>query len=197
MRAERRTGPTPPGSPPDLTAAFAAARLIDVAYTVEDSPLGPLLLAGTDRGLLRLAYPNVAADVALAEIAARISPRIIAAPRRLDATRRQLEAYFDGRLQSFDLPLDRRLIRPGFFGQVLAATGRIPYGETISYAGVAAVAGRPRAFRAAGSALGANPLPVIIPCHRVLATGGGLGGYAGGVAAKLVLLKLEGSYSAT
>jgi methylated-DNA-[protein]-cysteine S-methyltransferase len=180
---------------PDLTAAFDAAGLIDVAYAVEDSPVGPLLLANTARGLLRVAYANVDQDLALAEIAELISPRVIAAPARLDQTRRQLEEYFSGRRRAFDLALDRRLIRPGFFGQVLTATADIPYGHTSSYKGVATAAGSPRAFRAAGTALGANPLPVVIPCHRVLATGGSLGGYAGGAERKVVLLELEGSYS--
>jgi methylated-DNA-[protein]-cysteine S-methyltransferase len=180
---------------PDLTAAFAAAGLIDVAYTVVDSPLGPLLLAATPRGLLRVGYPDLDHDRALAEIAARISPRVIAAPARLDPVRRQLQEFFAGHRRHFDLTLDRRLIRPGFFGQVLVATAAIPYGATSTYAGVAATAGRPRAFRAAGSALGANPLPIVIPCHRVLPAGGGLGGYAGGAERKGRLLALEGSYS--
>ncbi len=185
---------TPPelhSTPPDLTAAFTAAGLIDVAYTIADSPLGPLLLAASSRGLLRLAYPTAGHDAVLADLAARISPRVLAAPARLDETRRQLEAYFAGRRRQFDLALDRRLIRPGFSGQVLSATAAIPYGAVSSYQRVAEAAGSPRAFRAAGSALGANPLPVIIPCHRVLASGGALGGYTGGTERKTVLLELE------
>jgi methylated-DNA-[protein]-cysteine S-methyltransferase len=185
------TAPELSSTPPDLTAAFSAAGLIDVAYTVEDSPLGPLLLAASPQGLLRLAYPTADHDAVLADLAARISPRVIAAPARLDDTRRQLEAYFAGRRRHFDLALDRRLMRPGFFGQVLAATAQIPYGTVSSYRRVAEAAGSPRAFRAAGSALGANPLPVIIPCHRVLASGGGLGGYTGGTERKSLLLELE------
>ena len=178
-------------TPPDLSQAFAAAGLIDVAYTVEDSPLGPLLLAGTRHGLLRVAYATADRDVVLADIAARISPRVIAAPVRLDETRRQLEQYFSGRRREFDLALDRRLMRPGFFSRVLAATAKIPYGSISSYRRVAEAAGSPNAFRAAGTALGANPLPVVIPCHRVLAAGGGLGGYTGGLERKTVLLELE------
>ncbi len=190
---------TPPelsSSPPDLTAAFTAAGLIDVAYTVEDSPLGRLLLAASPQGLLRLAYPTVDPDLVLADLARRISPRVIAAPSRLDETRRQLEAYFAGRRRHFDLALDRRLIRPGFFGQVLSATAKIPYGAISSYQAVAEAAGSPRAYRAAGSALGANPLPVVIPCHRVLASGGALGGYTGGTERKTLLLELERRHAA-
>jgi methylated-DNA-[protein]-cysteine S-methyltransferase len=200
MAVQKRPAPLP-----DLTAAFTAAGLVDVAYTIEASPLGPLLLAATPRGLLRVGYPDVDRDQppgrdrqheqALAEIAARISPRVIAAPARLDPVRRQLEEFFAGRRRRFDLTLDRRLIRPGFFAEVLVATAAIPYGQTTSYTGVATAAGSPRAFRAAGTALGANPLPIVIPCHRVLPAGGGLGGYAGGAERKGRLLALEGSYS--
>jgi methylated-DNA-[protein]-cysteine S-methyltransferase len=188
------TPPDRPG-PPDLTSAFAAAGLIDVAYTVEDSPLGPLLLAGTSRGLLRLAYASADHAAVLAAIAAAISPRVIAAPARLDRARRQLEEYFAGQRAGFDLALDRRLIGTGFSGQVLDATAQIPYGGTSSYRGVAEAAGSPRAFRAAGTALGANPLPVVIPCHRVLRSGGALGGYTGGSERKSLLLELEARHS--
>jgi methylated-DNA-[protein]-cysteine S-methyltransferase len=187
--------PDPKRATPDLTSAFSVAGLIDVAYTVEDSPLGPLLLAGTRRGLLRLAYPEFAPDAVLADIAARISPRVISAPGRLDPVRRQLEQYFSGERRDFKVPLDRRLIRAGFSGRVLEATAQIPFGTVSSYAQVATAAGSPRAFRAAGSALGANPLPIVIPCHRVLAAGGALGGYTGGTERKTHLLTLEGAYS--
>ena len=185
------TPPEPTRTPPDLTDAFAAAGLLDVAYTVEDSPLGPLLLAGTRQGLLRVAYSTADHDRVLTDIAARVSPRVIAAADRLDETRRQLEQYFGGQRRGFDLALDRRMMRPGFFSAVLAATAQIPYGGVSSYRQVAEAAGSPRAFRAAGTALGANPLPVVIPCHRVLASGGGLGGYTGGLERKTVLLELE------
>jgi methylated-DNA-[protein]-cysteine S-methyltransferase len=178
-------------TPPDLTAAFERAGLVDVAYTIEDSPLGPLLLAASPGGLLRVAYSSAGPDTVLAEIATRISPRVIAAPARLDETRRQLEQYFAGERQRFDLALDRRLMRPGFFSRVLSATAQIPYGSVSSYKLVAETAGSPRAFRAAGTALGHNPLAVIIPCHRVLASSGDLGGYTGGTERKAVLLELE------
>jgi methylated-DNA-[protein]-cysteine S-methyltransferase len=178
-------------NPPDLVPAFTAAGLIDVAYSVEDSPLGPLLLAGTPRGLLRVAYASADHDFVLADISARISPRLIAAPAQLDGTRRQLDEYFGGQRTRFDVALDRRLIGPGFFGQVLRATAQIPYGATSTYRQVAEAAGSPRAFRAAGTALGVNPLAVVIPCHRVLRSGGALGGYTGGIERKALLLELE------
>jgi methylated-DNA-[protein]-cysteine S-methyltransferase len=179
---------------PDLTDAFAAAGLIDVAYTVEESPVGPLLLAGSEQGLLRVGFlDDPAADLnrGLEVLATRVSPRVIRAPGRLDPVRRQLEEYFGGRRQRFSLALDRRLMRPGFGGRVLAATAKIPYGATSTYLGVAGAAGSPRGYRAAGSALGANPLPIVIPCHRVLASGGGMGGYAGGAERKRHLLAIE------
>ncbi|MBO0768347.1 MAG: methylated-DNA--[protein]-cysteine S-methyltransferase [Solirubrobacterales bacterium] len=172
---------------PDLTAAFEDAGLIDVAYTIEPSPVGDLLVAVTPRGLLTLSYNND-----LSPIAASISPRILYVPARTDSVRRQLEEYFARKRQSFDLDLDFRLARQGFGRRVLAATARIPYGQVSTYKGVATEAGSPRAFRAAGTALGANPLPVVVPCHRVLHADGGLGGYTGGVERKQTLLALEG-----
>jgi methylated-DNA-[protein]-cysteine S-methyltransferase len=178
---------------PDLSAAAADAGLLDVAYVTEPSPVGELLLAASPRGLLRVAYldaPGDADDV-LAQLAARISPRILAAPARLDPARRALEEFFAGRRTAFDLPLDWRLTA-GFRRRVLRATSRIPFGSVSSYRGVAAAAGSPRAFRAAGTALGANPLPIVVPCHRVLHAGGGLGGYTGGLERKRALLAIEG-----
>ena len=180
---------------PDLTRAFTDAGLLDVAYTVTDSPLGLLLLAATDAGLLRVGFENEGHDLALEEIAARISPRVVRAARPLDPVRRELDEYFAGHRRTFDVALDRRLMRPGFFTRVLAATAEIPYGSTSSYAQVAGQAGSPRAYRAAGTALGHNPLPVVVPCHRVLAAGFRLGGYAGGLERKRTLLALEGAYS--
>jgi methylated-DNA-[protein]-cysteine S-methyltransferase len=166
--------------------------LLDVAYARVDSPLGPILVASTPRGLLRVSFPTEAADEVLAELAAEVSPRILEAPARLDAVRRELGEYFAGRRRRFELPLDWRLSR-GFRRRVLRATARIPFGETASYAEVAARAGSPRAHRAAGSALGANPIPIVVPCHRVLRTGGALGGYGGGLDVKQYLLELEGA----
>jgi methylated-DNA-[protein]-cysteine S-methyltransferase len=176
---------------PDLASAADAAGLLDVAYTTEDFPIGRLLLAGTDVGLVRVAYLDThTEDEVLAALAARVSPRMLAAPARLDPARRELEQWFAGLRRGFDVALDRRLIGP-FAARVLAATAAIPYGETSTYAAVATAAGSPRGSRAAGNALGSNPLPIIIPCHRVLASGGGLGGYTGGMERKRTLLEIE------
>jgi methylated-DNA-[protein]-cysteine S-methyltransferase len=177
--------------PPALAEAAAAAGLLDVAYATEDSPLGRLLLASTPAGLVRLAYIDFEAeDAVLEDVASRISPRVLAAPGRLDEPRRELDQYFAGRRREFELELDWRLMR-GFAKRVLQATAEIPYGSVSSYREVATVAGSPRGSRAAGNALGSNPLPIVVPCHRVLHSGGGLGGYTGGVDRKRTLLAIE------
>jgi methylated-DNA-[protein]-cysteine S-methyltransferase len=177
--------------PPSLAAAAAAEGLLDVAYATLDSPLGRLLLASTPQGLARIAYIDEASeDDVLQDIAARISPRLLAAPGRLDEPRRELDQYFAGRRREFDVDLDWQLMR-GFARRVLQATAAIPYGSISSYRDVATVAGSPRGSRAAGNALGSNPLPIIVPCHRVLHSGGGLGGYTGGVDRKRKLLAIE------
>jgi methylated-DNA-[protein]-cysteine S-methyltransferase len=128
----------------------------------------------------------------VADLAARISPRVLAAPRKLDKPRRELDEYFTGRRRRFDLGLDWRLTQ-GFSRRVLRATGRIPYGSVSTYKRVASAAGSPRGSRAAGNALGSNPIPIIVPCHRVLHSGGGLGGYTGGIERKRLLLGVEGA----
>jgi methylated-DNA-[protein]-cysteine S-methyltransferase len=174
-----------------LAARAAAEGLLDVAYCEIDSPVGPLLAVATAEGLVQLGYPNQPRDATLEGIAARISPRLIEAPARLDPVRRELDEYFDGRRREFDLALDWRLTS-GFRQRVLRETARIPFGETRSYTEMAASAGSPRAHRAAGSALGANPIPIVVPCHRVLRSGGALGGYGGGLDVKVRLLELEG-----
>lgn len=166
--------------------------LIEVAYAGVDSPFGPVLLAATDRGVVRLNLPVYDPDDFLARISAEISPAILESPARLDPARRELEAYFEGKLRRFSVPLDWRLIH-GFQDKVLKATAAIPYGETLSYGEVAAEAGNPRAFRAAGTALGHNPLPLLVPCHRVLRAGGDPGSYGGGPEMKKALLSLEGA----
>jgi methylated-DNA-[protein]-cysteine S-methyltransferase len=173
--------------------AFARAGLLDVAYATHDSPVGRLLLANTARGLVRLAYLDASDDeqAALEQLAAAVSPRVLAAPRRLDEVRRELDQYFEGRRQQFELTVDWRLTH-GFTRRVLQATARIPFGEVSNYAGVAARAGSPRGWRAAGNALGSNPIPIVVPCHRVLRSGGGIGGYTGGLERKRVLLAVEG-----
>jgi methylated-DNA-[protein]-cysteine S-methyltransferase len=170
-------------------------RLADVSYASVDSPFGELLLARSQRGLLRLAFPEESVDAALERIATRISPRIVAAPAELEPIARELHEYFDGRRRSFDVPLDWSLMSP-FGRRVLHATAEIPFGGVSSYAEVAAEAGSPRGYRAAGNALGANPIPIVIPCHRVLHSGGGLGGYGGGLERKRFLLELEGALHA-
>ena len=176
---------------PDISEAAAAAGLIDVAYATLDSPVGTLLVAATPRGVVRLAYVNGDEADVLEQLADRVSPRVLAAPRRLDEPRRELDQYFAGRRRSFEIPLDWRLSR-GFGRRVLEATARIPYGATATYKQVAAEAGNALASRAAGNALGANPIPIIVPCHRILHSGGGLGGYTGGLERKRRLLTVEG-----
>ncbi|MEX2107096.1 MAG: methylated-DNA--[protein]-cysteine S-methyltransferase [Solirubrobacterales bacterium] len=165
--------------------------LLDVAYTTTDSPFGTLLLARTPRGLVRVGLPGQDADELLVDLAQRVSPRVLEAPAELDEVRRELDLYFEGKLDSFDLPLDWRL-SDGFRLRVLRAIARIPYGETRSYTQMATSAGNERAVRAAGTACGRNPIPLVIPCHRVLRSGGALGGYGGGLPMKQALLELEG-----
>jgi methylated-DNA-[protein]-cysteine S-methyltransferase len=179
----------------ELAARAGAAGLVDVAFEAHDTPLGRLLLGATARGVVRVGLPAEREDAVLEELADRISPRVLrAASEALTRARRQLDEYFEGRRRRFEVPLDWRLAT-GFRREVLRATARIPYGRIRSYREVAARAGRPRAFRAAGSALATNPLPILVPCHRVLPVGGGLGGYRGGAAAKARLLALEGNPS--
>ncbi len=177
-----------------FTERAADEGLLDVAYTTTDSPFGELLLAATPRGLVRVGLPEQEADELLEELAARVSPRVLESPSQLDEARRELDLYFTGRLTEFDLALDWRLSRD-FRRRVLRAINRIPYGQTRSYMQVATSAGNERAVRAAGSACGSNPIPIVVPCHRVLRTGGGLGGYGGGTAMKRALLELEASAS--
>ena len=191
-RAARAAGP----APPSLIETATTAGLLDVAYAELDSPLGKLLLAATPAGLVRLAYVDFEdEDAVLSEIAARVSPRVLAAPAQLDEPRRELDQYFTGERRAFELPIDWQLTR-GFTRRVLEATAAIPYGSVASYREVATEAGSPRGSRAAGNALGSNPLPIVVPCHRVLHTGGGLGGYTGGVERKRTLLAIERGQSA-
>jgi methylated-DNA-[protein]-cysteine S-methyltransferase len=181
-----------PTAAPELSGRAEAEGLLDVAYTSVDSPLGPLLVAASPKGLVRVSYTDSRGpDPVLEELAERISPRVLEAPARLDPFRRELDEYFTGGRTEFDTPIDWSHLS-GFTRKVLRATARIPFGDTSTYAGVASRAGSPRATRAAGNALGANPMPVIVPCHRVLRTGGALGGYAGGPDRKEYLLRLEG-----
>ena len=167
-----------------------AEGLIDVAWTTTDSPIGTLTLAATPVGLVRLSFGDDGA--AIDDLARRVSPRVLRSPRRLDDVRRQLDEYFEGRRQHFDVPLDWRL-SSGFRRQVLNELVRVPYGQTVSYKELAERAGNPKASRAAGTAMATNPIAVIVPCHRCLRTSGDLGGYGGGLDAKVWLLHLEGS----
>ncbi len=173
-----------------LAARAEKEGLLDVAYAQVDSPLGPLTVAATERGLVRLAYPDRPLDQVLGRLAEAVSPRVLEAPARLDPIRRELDEYFGGRRRRFDTPIDWALTA-GFFRRVLQATARIGYGKVRTYAEVAERAGNVRAVRAAGNGLGSNPIPVVVPCHRVVRTGGGLGGYTGGLERKEFLLELE------
>ncbi|HKB51071.1 MAG TPA: methylated-DNA--[protein]-cysteine S-methyltransferase [Solirubrobacterales bacterium] len=173
-----------------LAVRAAAEGLLDVAYASVDSPYGPLLVATTPRGLVKVSLPAYDPEETLEDLAARISPRVLEAPARLDEVRRQLDNYFDGRLREFDLPLDWQLSK-GFRRRALRAIDRIPYGKTRSYTQIAASAGNERAVRAAGTACGSNPIPIVVPCHRVLRSGGALGGYGGGLPMKEALLEME------
>lgn len=193
----RRTAPPDAERLARLRGALAlradAEGRVDVAFERHASPLGTLLLGATSHGLVRVGLPNDGEAEVLDELAARISARVLHVAREpLTRARRQLDAYFEGRRRQFELALDWQLTR-GFRRDVLRATARIPYGSTASYREIARRAGSPSAFRATGSALAANPLPIVVPCHRVLPASGELGSYRGGAAAKAQLLALEGA----
>jgi methylated-DNA-[protein]-cysteine S-methyltransferase len=199
---ERMLRETPTGADLDHAVEGVLDRaerdgLIDLAYASVDSPFGELILAQTDRGVVKLALPShrgrghSTSDV-LEELASGVSPRILESPSRLDQARRELDAYFEGKLHRFSVPVDWRLSR-GFTSKVLHQVARIPYGETVSYGDVARRAGNPRAFRAAGTACGQNPVPLIVPCHRVVQASGTPGNYGGGPEMKRALLSLEGA----
>ncbi|HET9673074.1 MAG TPA: methylated-DNA--[protein]-cysteine S-methyltransferase, partial [Actinomycetota bacterium] len=175
-----------------LAEAAAGSGLLDVALGTTDSPVGELLLAVTPRGLAYLAFDDEDPDGLAERLARELSPRILEHPAATDEVRRQLDEYFEGERTRFRLKLDRRLIR-GIARDVLAATARIPFGRTSTYGTIAERIGRPRASRAVGNALGANPIPIVVPCHRVLRAGGDVGGYAGGPERKRRLLRLEGA----
>jgi methylated-DNA-[protein]-cysteine S-methyltransferase len=188
------------GSPPgDDEVASLYARLatradedglLDVAYRTLDTPVGTLLLAATSSGLVRIAYESEGHEEVLRSLAGKISPRILESPRRLDEVARQLEEYFDGRRAGFDLPIDLRL-SAGFRRSVLSYLPAIGYGETASYKSVAAAVHNPKAVRAVGTACATNPLPVVIPCHRVIRSNGQVGPYLGGPEIKHQLLDME------
>ena len=173
-----------------LRERAAEEGLLDVAYATADSPFGTLLLARTPQGLVRLALPNEDVEATLVDLAGRISPRVMEAPAQFDAERRELDDYFEGRRHHFDLPIDWQLSH-GFLLRARRGIAAIPYGETRTYTDLARTAGNERAVRAAGSACSRNPIPLVVPCHRVLRSDGSLGGYAGGLEMKERLLELE------
>ncbi|WP_145943050.1 methylated-DNA--[protein]-cysteine S-methyltransferase [Corynebacterium glyciniphilum] len=168
----------------------AASGVLDVAYRTVDSPIGPLLVAATQKGLVRVAFGLEDFDAVLTALAQRVSPRVLESRPRLDAVATELDEYFSGRRQGFDLPLDFAM-SSGFRQEVQRYLPHIGYGQTRSYKQVAESIGNPKAVRAVGTACATNPLPVVVPCHRVLRSDGGLGGYLGGLEAKSALLELE------
>jgi methylated-DNA-[protein]-cysteine S-methyltransferase len=167
--------------------------LLDVAYAPLDTPLGVATVAATDRGLVRVMLPNEDRESGLKRIAREVSPRILEAPTRVDRARRELDEYFAGRRRGFDLDVDLRLLHGEFYRRVLEALGGVGFGQTLTYGEIAARAGNPRAHRAAGTAVGSNPVPIVVPCHRVIRSGGELGNYGGGPEMKRFLLELEGA----
>ena len=185
-------------------AADAAARFAELAatkgeaevtYAQVDSPFGTTSVAATGSGVVAVGLPNRALDDFLDELAATVSPRIVEAPGALDEVRRELDQYFNGRREAFELKLDWQLVPGGFYRKVLRATARLPFGVTATYGEIAGKAGNPRAHRAAGTALGSNPLPIVVPCHRIVRSGGDPGNYGGGPDLKRRLLVLEGALS--
>jgi methylated-DNA-[protein]-cysteine S-methyltransferase len=175
-----------------LAARADREGLVDVAYASFDSPLGTGQVATTERGIVSIALPTFGQQSFLDQLV-EVSPRVLEIPKRLDRARRELDQYFQGRRREFELELDWQLVRSEFSSRVLHETAKLPYGVTASYGEVAARAGNSRAFRAAGTALGHNPIPIVVPCHRVLRAGGVLGNYGGGPEMKAFLLRLEGA----
>ena len=166
--------------------------LIEIAYASFDSPIGVGRVAASERGIVSVGLPNMA-EASFLEQLGELSPRILERPQRLDEALRELDQYFDGERHEFELALDWRLVGRGFAGRVLRETAKLPYGVTASYGEIAARAGNPRAYRAAGTALGHNPIPIVVPCHRILRAGNVLGNYGGGPEMKAFLLQLEGA----
>jgi len=174
----------------ELEASARRDGLLDIAYRTIDTPVGPLLLAATEKGLIRVAYEREDHDRVLELLATKVSPRILRAPDRLDQAAFEIDQYFSGSRRDFDLALDYSLSH-GFRQSVQRYLPQIAYGHTQSYAEVAQFIGNPKAVRAVGTACATNPLPIVVPCHRVIRTDGTLGGYAGGLDAKTLLLQLE------
>jgi methylated-DNA-[protein]-cysteine S-methyltransferase len=181
----------------DLARRFAEAAAAsgdaEVAFATLDTPVGQTSVAATARGIVSVGLPNHPLDHFVERLAARISPRVVEAPGKLDEARRELTEFFDGERREFDLALDWALVPGGFYRKVLDATARLPYGQVKTYGEIARSAGNPRAHRAAGTALGANPLPIVVPCHRIVRAGRDPGNYGGGPELKRWLLELEGA----
>jgi methylated-DNA-[protein]-cysteine S-methyltransferase len=176
---------------PELDSMFRAAALreglVDIRYDLVDTPVGELLIAATDRGLARIQFdPEGREEEALARV---FGNRVLRSP--IDEVRRELDEYFEGRRHDFDLPLDLRVVP--FNAEVLGQLARVPYGTTTTYGALAASVGRPRAARAIGTVMNRNPIPIVLPCHRVIGANGSLTGYGGGLPRKLQLLQLEGA----
>jgi methylated-DNA-[protein]-cysteine S-methyltransferase len=169
--------------------AAAAAGLLDAAYDLQDSPVGPLLVASTDRGVCCISYTP---EESLQALARTRGARVLRVPRRLLTVRRELDEYFDGKRREFDVPVDITFLAP-FHRLVLDELARVPYGEVTTYGGLATRIEHPKAARAVGGALNKNPVPIILPCHRVVGASGSLVGYAGGLERKRALLQLEGA----
>ncbi len=187
-----------PGDSAELARRFAELAAesgeAEVAFARVDTPVGTTSVASTQRGIVSVGLPNQPLDDFVERLAAEISPRIVEAPGKLDEARRELDEYFAGNREKFDLALDWTLVPGGFYGKVLKVTAKLHYGEVMTYGDVAREAGNPRAHRAAGTAVGINPLPIVVPCHRVVRAGGGYpGNYGGGPELKRWLLELEGS----
>lgn len=176
-----------------LAATARRRGLVDVAVGAVDSPLGRVSVFVTRTGLVRVAYPDERLDHVFEEVADAVSPRVLEDPKGTERARRQLDAYFEGRLQDFTVPIDWAFVPQGFFRRVLEATARIPFGSVSTYGVVARQAGSPRAARAAGNALHENPVPIVVPCHRVVPASGGIGQYGGEEWRKAWLLRLEGA----
>jgi methylated-DNA-[protein]-cysteine S-methyltransferase len=195
LRAAAARLPAGPATAAPLADRAARDGVLDVAYATTDSPVGPLLLAATPAGVVRVSFFGEGFDAVLAGLAASVSPRMLEAPQRLDGARRQLEEYFEGRRTTFDVPLDHQL-SSGFRARVLDAIAAIPFGRTATYRSVAAAAGNPNAVRAAGTACATNPIPLLVPCHRVVRSDGTMGRYGGGAEAKRLLLEHEDAWPA-
>jgi methylated-DNA-[protein]-cysteine S-methyltransferase len=194
MTEDRLAPPTfDPADAAAAAARFAATAPADVHYALVDSPVGTLVVAATPRGLATISYEDRfgGTDAVLDWVATKLSPRVLEAPARLDDVRRELDEYFEGRRRDFDLPIDWALASP-FGRRILKATAAIPFGQVSTYGAVASRAGNPKASRAAGRALGSNPIPIVVPCHRVIGASGQLTGYTGGLHRKVALLEIEG-----